>query len=62
MSTDVDIREIKHYLQELNKKIDELFEEKEIISAMKVSEKSLVDFISEEPEIYSIKDLKVRYK
>ncbi len=62
MSTDADIQEIKYYLQELSRKIDELLEEKEIISAMKVSEKSLADFISEEPEIYSIKDLKVRYK
>lgn len=62
MSTDADIQEIKHYLQELSRKVDELLEEKEIISIMKVSEKDLVDFISEEPEIYSVKDLKVRYK
>lgn len=62
MSTDADIKEIKHYLHELTRKLDELLEEKEVISVMKVSEKSLADFVSEEPEIYSVKDLKVRYK
>lgn len=62
MSTEADIQEIKQSIQELSKKVDELLEEKETITVMKISEKGLVDFISEEPEIYSIKDLKVRYK
>ncbi len=62
MSTNADIQEIKHYLQELNRKLDELLEEKEIMSMMRISEKSLASFISEEPAIYSVKDLKERYK
>ena len=62
MSTDADIQEIKHHVQELNRKFDEILEEKEILSVMKVSEKSLADFVSEEPDIYSIKDLKVKYR
>ena len=62
MSTEADIIEIKHYLQELDRKIDELLEEKEAISIMKLSEKTLSDFVSEEPETYSITDLKVRYR
>ena len=62
MSTEADIIEIKHYLQELDRKIDELLEEKEAISIMKLSEKVLSDFVSEEPETYSITDLKVRYR
>lgn len=61
MSTDVDIQEIKQSIQELNRKVDELLEEKELVSVMKISEKCLADFISEEPAIYSLKDLKVRY-
>lgn len=42
--------------------VDELTGKNETISVMKTSEKGLADFISEEPEIYSVKDLKVRYK
>lgn len=62
MGAEADIQEIKHYLQELNRKLDELLEEKEIISLMKLSDRGLKDFVFEEPEVYSIKDLKVRYK
>ncbi len=62
MSTNADIQEIKHSIQELSKKVDELLEEREIISVMRISEKGLIDFVSEEPAIYSVKDLKVRYK
>ena len=62
MSADAEIKEIKHSVQELNRKIDKLLEERETISIMKISETGLADFISEEPDIYSIKDLKVRYK
>ncbi|RMF91064.1 MAG: hypothetical protein D6733_02190 [Methanobacteriota archaeon] len=62
MGTEADIIEIKQYLRELDRKVDELLEEKEIVSIMRLSEKALSGFVSEEPEIYSIKDLKVRYR
>jgi type III secretory pathway component EscV len=62
MDTDVDIQEIKQSIQELNRKFDELLEEKEVLSVMKISEEGLKDFIFEEPDIYSIKDLRVRYR
>ncbi len=61
MGAEADIREIKQSLHELNLKFDELLEEKEIFSIMGLSEKGL-KFVSEEPEIYSVNDLKVRYK
>ena len=41
---------------------DELLEEKEITAMMKLSEVSLKDFLDDEPDIYSIKDVKVRYR
>jgi hypothetical protein len=62
MGSDADIKEIKNYLQELNRKFDELLEERDTLSLMKLSEKGLEGFIAEEPGIYSVKDLKVRYR
>jgi len=38
-----------------------LLEEKEATAMMKLSEVSLKDFLEDESDIYSIKDVKVRY-
>ncbi len=46
----------------MSRKLDELLEEKEITAMMKLSEVSLKDFLDDEPDIYSIKDVKVRYR
>jgi len=43
------------------KKLDELIYETEILSMMKISEKSL-KFLENEPDIYGVVDLKVRYE
>ena len=47
---------------EISKKIDSLLYEKEILPIMKLEEKSLSDFLEEEPDIYMLKDLKKRYR
>ncbi len=57
-----DIRDIKQQVMEISKKVDELLYEKEISSLMKLSDKSLAEFFENEPDIYRLKDLKVRYK
>ena len=62
MTIEVDLREIKNMLSELNKKIDVLIEEKETLALMALSEKSLKDFLEKEPDIYSIKDVKAKVK
>ena len=62
MSLEVEIEDIKQRLAEISKKLDELLYEREIISLMKLSEKSLSELLEEEPDIYKIEDLKVRYK
>ncbi len=62
MSIEVEIKDIKQRLAEISKKLDELLYEREIISLMKLSEKSLSELLEEEPDIYKIEDLKVRYK
>ena len=55
------MKEIKNLLSMLNKKIDLLIESRETLGLMFLAEKSLKTFLSEEPEVYSIKDVKVRY-
>jgi hypothetical protein len=62
MSVEIELREIRKHILEISKKLDELIYEKEITSIMKLSEKSLAKFLQSEPDIYSVKDLKVRYK
>jgi hypothetical protein len=61
MELEVDIKEMKGLLKALNDKIDILIKSRETLSMMLLSERSLKEFLDEEPDIYSIKDLKVRY-
>ena len=60
MTIEVDLREIKNLLSELNKKIDVLIEEKETLALMALAEKSLKDFLEKEPDIYTVKDIKAK--
>ncbi len=57
-----DLAEIKRLLIDISRKLDLLLEDKEITGMMKLSEISLKDFLENEPDLYSIKDLKVRYR
>lgn len=61
MTAEVDLKEIKSLLLELNGKIDKMIHDRESFSMMTLAERSLKKFLEEEPNIYSIKDLKVRY-
>jgi len=61
MEIEADIKEMKGLLQALNSKMDMLIESRETLSVMLLAERSLREFLEEEPNIYSIKDLKVRY-
>ena len=62
MSIETELADIKKLLIEISRKLDELLEEKEITAIMKLSEVSLKDFLEDEPDIYSIEDVKVRYR
>jgi len=62
MGIEAEIGEIKKYLAEISKKLDELLYEKEVASLMRLTEISLSEFLKNEPDIYRIEDLKVRYK
>ena len=62
MKIESEIKDIKMHLTEISKKINGLMHEREVAAMMSLSEKSLSQFFEEEPEIYQLKDLKVRYK
>ena len=46
----------------ISRKLDEMSEEREITGMMKLSEVSFKEFLENESDIYSIEDLKVRYR
>jgi hypothetical protein len=62
MNIEAEVRDIKQHIIEISKKIDELLQERETVSIMKLAEGSLSKFVGSEPDIYKIEDLKVRYK
>jgi len=62
MTIEVEIKEIKEMLDELNRKIDTLVQDRETLAMMVTSEHSLKHFLVHEPDLYSTKDIKVRYR
>ncbi len=60
MTIEVDIKEIKNLLFEVNKKLDVLLEEIETSAITALAEKSLKEFLEKEPDIYSEKDIKAK--
>jgi len=62
MNIEAEVRDIKQHIIEISKKIDELLQERETVSIMKLAEGSLSKFVESEPDIYRTEDLKVRYK
>ena len=60
MTIEVELKEIKGLLSELKQKMDVLLEGKETSAMMIVSEKPLKDFLAKEPDIYTIKDIRVK--
>jgi hypothetical protein len=62
MTVEVDIKEIKELLGELNRKLDALVEEQEVRGIMAVSERSLKDLLEKETDLYTSADLKVVYE
>ncbi|MBN2735189.1 MAG: hypothetical protein JXQ82_10110 [Methanomicrobiaceae archaeon] len=52
-------REIKDQIFSISDKPDMLINDREIIGLMTLSEKSLKEFLEDEPDLYSVSDLKV---
>jgi len=61
-SIETDVREIKESIRVLTEKIDDLLRERETLAMMKLSERSLSAFLDEEPDLYTIRDVKVVYR
>ena len=62
MTTEVELKEIKILLSELNSKLDLLIEKNDTYAVMHLEEKSLKCFLEKEPDIYSLKDIKAKVK
>ena len=62
MNIEAEVRDMKQHIIEISKKMDELLYEREAASMMKLEERTLSSFFENEPDIYTIDDLKGRYK
>ena len=62
MTIEVEIKEIKEMLQKLNRRFDSLVQDREALAMIAISQQSLADFLAGEPDLYSVKDLKVAYR
>lgn len=59
MTIEVDLKKIKSLLSEVSSKLDLLLEKKDTFALIALEEKSLNAFLENEPDVYSIKDLRV---
>jgi len=62
MTIEVEIREIKEMLEQLNKKLDAFVHNREAVAMMTIAQQSLSEFLANEPDLYSVRDLKVAYR
>ena len=54
--------DIKQKLIDISRKMDDLLDDSVTVGVMKLSEDSISELYEGEPDLYSIKDLKVRFK
>ncbi len=62
MTIESELEEIKKQMHEISKKLDDLISDRDVIAMLKLSELSLQEFLDNEPNLYSLEDLKVRYQ
>ena len=62
MNIESDVADIKQKVIEISQKLDELLSERETISILKLSEHSLYTFLDDEPDIYTLSDVRVVYQ
>lgn len=62
MDIEAEVVEMKQMLIDISRKIDDVLDESMTMALMKMSEESIQELYSDEPDLYSIADLKVRYK
>ena len=62
MDIEAEVLEMKQMLIDISRKIDDVVDENMTLALMKMSEESIIELYKDEPDLYSIADLKVRYK
>jgi hypothetical protein len=62
MDIATEVMEMKQMLMDISRRIDGVLDEDMTMTLMKLSEKSISELYENEPDLYSIADLKVRYK
>jgi hypothetical protein len=61
MNIEAEVNEIRLQVNEISKKLDLLLQERETLAVMKVSEQALYTFLEEEPDLYSVRDIRAAY-
>jgi hypothetical protein len=62
MTMKSDIQVIKEEILEIKNMLNDLIHQNETIGMMKLSERSLHQFLQDEPDIYTLDDAKVVYR
>ena len=62
MDIEAEVLEMKQMLIDISKRVDDVVDESMTLALMKMSEESLIELYKDEPDLYSVADLKVRYK
>jgi hypothetical protein len=62
MDIEAEVVEMKQMLIDISRRIDDVLDESMTEELMKLSEESIMELYEDEPDLYSIADLKVRYK
>ena len=57
-----EVVEMKQMLIDISRKMDDVLDESMTAALMKLSEESILELYEDEPDLYSVADLKVRYK
>ena len=52
----------KNKQEKLNRRLDSLVQDREALAMIAISQESLADFLTGEPDLYSVKDVKVAYR
>jgi len=61
MGVEAEIREVKEMIALMSEKLDSIIYERDMTALMALSDRSLKEFLDDEPDEYSVADLKVVY-
>jgi hypothetical protein len=62
MNIEADVKEIRAQVEEISRKPGIILQERETIGIMTLSERALYKFLDEEPDLYSVHDIRAAYK